>query len=74
MMNIKLQDSFQQIKIALEDLQAIPTVIAMAEDHPIYSIDHEVLIVVRRALEPIVNDMQEAIEIMDGELKSVQQV
>lgn len=74
MMNIKIQDGFQQIKIAFEDLQAIPTVIAMAEDHPVYSNDHEALIVIRRALEPIINDMQEAIEIMDGELKSVQQV
>ena len=72
MMNIKIQDSFQQIKTALEDLQAIPTVIAMAEDHPVYSNDHETLIVVRRALEPIINEMQESIVIMDGELKSVQ--
>ena len=72
MMNIKIQDSFQQIKAALEDLQAIPTVIAMAEDHPVYSGDHETLIVVRRALEPIINDMKESIEIMSGELKCVQ--
>ena len=71
MMNIEIQDGFQQMKIAFEDLQAIPTVIAMAEDHPVYSNDHEALIVVRRALEPIINDIQEAIEIMDGELKSV---
>ena len=74
MMYIKIQDGFQQINIAFEDLQAIPPVIAMAEDHPVYSNDHEALIVIRRALEPIINDMQEAIEIMDGELKSVQQV
>ena len=73
MMNIKLQDSFLQIKTALEDLQAIPTVIAMAEDHPIYSSDHENLIVVRRALEPIINEMQEAVDIMGGEFKCVQQ-
>lgn len=73
MMNIRLQDSYQQIKTAFEDLQAIPTVIAMAEDHPFYSSDHETLIVVRRALEPIINDMKESIEIMDGELKCVQQ-
>ena len=73
MMNIKLQDSFQQIKTALEDLQAIPTVIVMAEDHPVYSSEHETLIVVRRALEPIINDMQEAVDIIDGEMKYVQQ-
>lgn len=73
MMDIKIQDSLQQIKTALEDLQAISTVIVMAEDQPVYSSDHKTLIVVRRVLEPIINDMKESIEIMDGELKSVQQ-
>ena len=72
MMNIKLQDSFQQIKSAFEDLEAIPTVIAMSEDHPVYSGECETLIVVRRALEPIINDMQEAVDIIDRELKCVQ--
>ena len=72
MMNIKLQDGFQQVRIALEDLKAIPTVIAMAEDHPVYSSDHETMIVVRRALVPIINEMKEAVDIIDGELKSVQ--
>ena len=71
MMSIDIQDSLQQIKIALEDLQAIPTVIAMAEDHPFYSSDHETLIVVRRALAPIINEMQEAVDIIDRELKCV---
>ena len=73
MMSIKIQGSFQQIKFAFEDLQAIQTVIVMAEDHPVYSNDHEALIVVRRALEPIINDIQEAVSIIDGELKDVQQ-
>lgn len=73
MMNIKIQDSFQLIKTAIDDLHAIPTVIAMAEDHPVYSNDHETLIVVRRALAPIINEMQEAVDIIDGELKCVQQ-
>ena len=45
----------------------------MAEDHPVYSNDHEALIVVRRALEPIINEMQEAVDIIDGEMKYVQQ-
>lgn len=71
MMSIDIQDSLQQIKIALGDLEAIPTVIAMAEDHPIYSNDHETLIVVRRALAPIINEMQEAVDIIDRELKCV---
>ena len=59
MMNIMIQDSLQQIKLAFEDLQEIQTVIVMAENHPVYSNDHEALIVVRRALEPIIKDMQE---------------
>ena len=41
MMNIKIQDSFQQIKIALEDLQAISVAIAMVKDHPFCFNVHE---------------------------------
>ena len=73
MISIKIQGSFQQIKLAFENLQAIQTVIVMAVDHPVYSNYHEALIVVQRALEPIINDMQEAFNIIDGELKDVQQ-
>ena len=73
MMSIKIQDSFQQIKLAFGDPQAIQAVIVMAEDHPVYSNDHKALIVVRRALKPIINDLQEAVDNIDRELKDVQQ-
>ena len=36
-MNISIQDSLQQLKEAVEELEALRTVIAMAEDHPVYS-------------------------------------
>ena len=52
-MNITIQDSLQQLKEAVEELEALRTVIAMAEDHPVYSCDRETLIVTRTALEPI---------------------
>ena len=52
-MNINIQDSLQQLKEAVEELEALRTVIAMAEDHPVYSCDRETLIVTRTALEPI---------------------
>ena len=61
-------DSNQQLKYICEDLQAVQTVITMAEDHPVYSDDHEVLIVVRRALEPIISDLQNAIQTLTDEI------
>ena len=42
-MNISIQDSLQQLKEAVEELEALRTVIAMAEDHPVYSCDRETL-------------------------------
>ena len=71
-MNIKIQDSLQQIKTVVEDLQAVQTVIMMAEDHPVYSNDHETLIVVRRALDPIMSDLEDAILAINEGLKDVQ--
>ena len=63
-------DSNQQLKYICEDLQAVQTVVIMAEDHPVYSDDHEVLIVVRRALEPIISDLQNAIQTLTDEMDS----
>ena len=72
-MKIKIDDSNQQLKFACEDLQAIQAVILVAEDHPEYANEHEMLIVVRRALAPIITDIQDAINAIDEELKCVQQ-
>lgn len=68
-MNINIQDSLQQLKEAVEELEALRTVIAMAEDHPVYSCDRETLIVTRTALEPILKDLREVTEAIRGELK-----
>ena len=73
-MKIKIDDSNQLLKIACEDLQALQAVILAAEDHPEYVNEHEMLIVVRRALAPIITDIQDAINAIDEELKCVQQV
>lgn len=72
-MNVKIYDRNQLIKFACEDLRAIQTVITMAEDHPVYSNDHEALIVVRRALDNIIKDIQDATNGIDEELNNVQQ-
>ena len=66
-MNINIQDSLQQLKEAVEE--ALRTVIAMAEDHPVYSCDRETLIVTRTALEPILKDLREVTEAIREELK-----
>ena len=67
--NINIQDSLQQLKEAVEELEALRTVIAMAEDHPVYSCDRETLIVTRTALEPILKDLREVTEAIREELK-----
>ena len=82
-MNISIQDSLQQLKEAVEELEALRkqlkeaveelealrTVIAMAEDHPVYSCDRETLTVTRTALEPILKDLREVTEAIREELK-----
>ncbi len=72
MMNFNIKDSNEQIKLACEDLKAVQTVVTMAEDDPVYSNDHEVLIVVRRALDTIISDIRKATAVIDGEFKNVQ--
>ena len=72
-MKIKIDDSNQLLKFACEDLQALQAAILAAEDHPEYANEHEMLIVVRRALAPIITDIQDAINAIDEELKCVQQ-
>ena len=56
-MNINIQDSLQQLKEAVEELEALRTV------------DRETLIVTRTALEPILKDLREVTEAIREELK-----
>jgi acetolactate synthase small subunit len=71
-MNINIQDSLQQLKEAVEELEALRTVIAMAEDHPVYSCDRETLIVAGTALDSILRDIKEVTDVMSEELKNNQ--
>ena len=54
-------DNNQQLKFLCEDLQAVHEVANMAEDQSVYFDDHDVLTVVKRALEPIISDLQKII-------------
>ena len=74
MKTTEIQDNNQLLKFACEDLRAVQTVITMAEDHPVYDSGHETLIVVRRALDPIISDIQEAVDNTDKALKEAQDV
>lgn len=65
----EIQDNNQLLKFACEDLRAIQTVITTVEDHSVYDSDHDTLIVVRRALCPIISDIQEAVNNIDKALK-----
>ena len=68
LMTINIQDSTELIRLACEDLQAVQSVITMSEDHPVYANDHEALIVVRRALGPIISDIEEGVTSIDKAL------
>ena len=59
---IGIYDSNQQIKFICEDVKAVQWVTTMAEDH-------EVLIVVRRALDPIISGLQKATKSIDEALR-----
>ena len=56
MVSINVQDSTELIRLACEDLQ-------------VYANDHEALIVVRRALDPIISDIKEAVGSINLALK-----
>ena len=60
-----IYDSNQQLIYSCDDLRAIQEIITMAEDH---GNEKETLAVVRRALEPIIDDIQETIDTIDESL------
>lgn len=68
-MNVRIYDSNQLIKFCCEEIMAIHSVILVAEDHTEYANEHEVLMVVRRALEPIIDDMGKAYTAIYEELE-----
>ena len=72
MKNIRIHDSNQSIKYACDDLRAIQSVIATIEGEEAVSCERETLMVVVRALGPIISDIDEAVSVIDEELSSVQ--
>ena len=68
METLSIHDSSQQLKFVCDDLRAISSVILTAGDHTEYANAYEVLKVIDRALWSIVEDLQGAIDNIDGSL------
>ena len=69
MANIKIEECNELIMTACEELQALQAVMTMAEDHPVYSFYDKVLIVIRKALDAIISDIQRASDAIEIEIK-----
>ena len=67
-MNIEISDYLQQLKFAKDDLQALNIIVTVVEDQKDRQNDKEMLAVIRRALEPIILDMEAAIDGIETEL------
>lgn len=66
---ITIQNERQRLVIAVDDLKAISSMILTVGDHEEYANAYEVLKVIGRALTPIIDDIQEAINEIGAELK-----
>ena len=66
-----IYDSNQKLIIAVDDLRAIRSMILTVGDHEEYVNAYEALKVIDRALIPIIDDMQEAIDGIDASLKKL---
>ena len=63
-----IHDNNQLLKFACEDLRGVQSLILTVTDHPEYANAYQVMGVIGRALNSIVNDMQEAIDNIDEAL------
>ncbi len=70
-MNITISDNINLIRIAIQDLEAVQSVIITAEDGPQYTHEHEILSVTSRALTPIISDLKDAVDSIDEENRFV---
>ena len=61
-----IQDNNQLLKFACYDLRGIQSMILTVTDHPEYANAYEMLGVIDRALKSITDDIQEAIDNIDG--------
>ena len=65
---IKLDDSKNLLRAACDDLEALRTVVLMADREDVLSVTGEALRVTARALTPVIADIREAIEGIEKEL------
>ena len=70
---ISIYDGNQKLVIAVDDLKAIRSMILTVGDHEEYANAYEALKVIDRALIPIIDDVQEAIDMIDAALSNLQQ-
>ena len=70
---ISIYDGNQKLVIAVDDLKAIRSMILTVGDHEEYANAYEALKVIDRALIPIIDDVQEAIDMIDAALLNLQQ-
>ena len=64
----EIRDSRSKLKEACDDLMALRSVVLTVSDHPEYANATHALRVIDRALGPIVDDIQEAIDTIDKSL------
>ena len=65
---IKLDDSKNLLRAACDDLEALRTVVLMADREDCLSVEGDILPVTARALTPIIADIREAIGAIEEEL------
>lgn len=73
---ITIQDNNLKLKIVLDNLEAMRSIILTVGDHEEYANAYEALKVIDLALIPIISDIQEVIDSVNEEVKKehVQQV
>ena len=64
----EIQDKTQLLKFTCEDLKSIQSLILTVTDHPEYANAYEILGVIDRALNSIIDDIQESIDSIDKAL------
>ena len=63
-----IRDSSSKLKEACDDLMAVRSVLLTVSDHPEYANAAQALKVVDRALGPVIDDIQEAVDTIERSL------
>ena len=71
---MSIHDKKQLLKFAVDDLNAVRSIILTVGDHEEYANAYEAMRVIDRALSPIIGDIQGAIEAIDTALKKEKDV